>query len=123
MTEGGYLVLVAGHQDGALAQREFDEFLELVRGKQVRCEGAALVAKDADGLPRTVPVACTSYAGMDVGRDNGLVVDLDYEDRAPYAFTGTVRSVVFDLRPLAHDDERALHEHALTHVVGQGAAG
>jgi hypothetical protein len=36
---------------------------------------------------------------MDIGRDNGLVVDLDYEDRAPYAFTGTVKKVVFDLKP------------------------
>ena len=123
MTEGGYLVLVAGHQDGALAQREFDEFLELVRGKQVRCEGAALVAKDADGLPRTVPVACTSYAGMDVGRDNGLVVDLDYEDRAPYAFTGTVKKVTFDLTPLTSEQEMALHDHAAKHAVGQSAAG
>ena len=123
MTEGGYLVLVAGHQDGALAQREFDEFLELVRGKQVRCEGAALVAKDADGLPRTVPVACTSYAGMDVGRDNGLVVDLAYEDKAPYAFTGTVKNVVFDLTPATHEDEQALHEHAQIQALGHGAAG
>jgi arylsulfatase len=74
-------------------------------------------------MPRTVPIAFTSYAGMDVGRDNGLVVDLDYEDKAPYAFTGTVRSVVFDLMPLRHDEERALHEHGLRHAVGQGAAG
>jgi len=74
-------------------------------------------------LPRTVPIAFSSYAGMDIGRDNGLVVDLDYEDRAPYAFTGTVQQVVFDLRPLAHEDETALHQHAMHHTVGQGAAG
>jgi arylsulfatase A-like enzyme/uncharacterized membrane protein len=74
-------------------------------------------------IPRTVPIAFTSYAGMDVGRDNGLVVDLDYEDRAPYAFTGTVKDVVFDLRPASHEDEQALHAHALSHAVGQGAAG
>ena len=30
---------------------------------------------------------------MDMGRDNGGVVDLAYEDRAPYAFTGTVDKV------------------------------
>ena len=47
----------------------------------------------------------TSYAGMDIGRDNGLVVDLAYEDKAPYAFTGTVKKVVFDLKPHAHEDE------------------
>ena len=39
-------------------------------------------------MPRTVPVTFTSYSGMDIGRDNGLVVDRAYEDRAPYAFTG-----------------------------------
>jgi arylsulfatase A-like enzyme/uncharacterized membrane protein len=74
-------------------------------------------------LPRTVPLAFTSYAGMDIGRDNGLVVDRAYEDKAPYAFTGTVKQVVFDLKPLAHDDEKALHEHASAHAVGTGAAG
>ena len=47
----------------------------------------------------TVPIAFTTYAGMDIGRDNGLVVDLAYEDKAPYAFTGTVKNVVFDLKP------------------------
>jgi arylsulfatase A-like enzyme/uncharacterized protein YfiM (DUF2279 family) len=74
-------------------------------------------------LPHTVPVAFSSYAGMDVGRDNGLVVDRSYEDRAPYPFSGTVKKVVFDLRPAAHEDEKALHEHAHREAVGQGAAG
>ena len=74
-------------------------------------------------MPRTVPIAFSSYAGMDIGRDNGLVVDLAYEDQAPYAFTGTVKEVVFDLKPAAHEDERALHEHASHQAVGQGAAG
>ena len=41
-------------------------------------------------IEHTVPVAFSSYSGMDIGRDNGLVVDLAYEDKAPYAFTGTV---------------------------------
>ncbi len=73
-------------------------------------------------MSRTVPVAFSSYAGMDIGRDNGLVVDRDYEDRAPYAFTGTVRKVVFDLAPAAEADEHALHEHTAIHAVADGAA-
>jgi arylsulfatase len=73
-------------------------------------------------IPRTVPLAFTSYAGMDVGRDNGLVVDLEYEDRAPYAFTGTVKRVVFDLKPSSHEDERALHEAAQHANLAHGAA-
>jgi arylsulfatase A-like enzyme/uncharacterized membrane protein len=74
-------------------------------------------------MPRTVPIAFSSYAGMDVGRDNGLVVDRAYEDKAPYAFTGTVKHVTFDLTPATHDEERELHEHAAMQNVGQGAAG
>jgi arylsulfatase len=74
-------------------------------------------------MPHTVPVAFTSYAGMDIGRDNGGVVDLDYEDKAPYAFTGTVKKVVFDLKPATHEDEQALHEHAQIQGIGHGAAG
>ena len=74
-------------------------------------------------MPHTVPVAFSSYAGMDIGRDNGLVVDLAYEDKAPYSFTGTVHKVIFDLKPAAHEDETALHEHAQTQAMGHGAAG
>ena len=74
-------------------------------------------------MPHTVPIAFSSYAGMDVGRDNGLVVDLGYEEKAPYPFTGTVHKVVFDLKPATHEDEQALHAHAQAHAVGEGAAG
>ncbi|MGJ6126693.1 arylsulfatase [Mycolicibacterium sp. Y3] len=74
-------------------------------------------------MPRTVPIAFTSYGGMDIGRDNGLVVDRDYEDKAPYKFTGTVEEVIFDLTPASPDAEMALHAHAAVQAVGQGAAG
>jgi len=74
-------------------------------------------------MPKTVPVAFSSYSGMDIGRDNGLVVDLDYEPKAPYAFTGTVKKVTFDLRPHAHDDELALHQHHANEAVAAGVAG
>jgi arylsulfatase A-like enzyme/uncharacterized membrane protein len=71
-------------------------------------------------LDKTVPVAFSSYAGMDIGRDNGGVVDLAYEDKAPYAFTGTVKHVVFDLKPAGHEDEQALHQHASLNAVAHG---
>ncbi|MFV0493617.1 arylsulfatase [Mycobacterium sp.] len=74
-------------------------------------------------LPQTVSLAFTSYAGLDVGRDNGLVVDREYEDKAPYAFTGVVEEVVIDLAPVAPDTAKALHEHASVQAVGRGAAG
>jgi arylsulfatase A-like enzyme/uncharacterized membrane protein len=74
-------------------------------------------------MPRTVPVAFSSYSGMDIGRDNGLVVDLDYEPKAPYAFTGTVKKVIFDLSPHVHEDEMALHQHHAAEALAAGAAG
>jgi hypothetical protein len=69
-------------------------------------------------MAKTVPLDFTSYAGMDIGRDNGLVVDRDDEDRALYAFTGIVKKVVVDLQPIHEETEKALHEHASTHAVG-----
>jgi arylsulfatase A-like enzyme len=74
-------------------------------------------------MPHTVSRLYTTYAGMDMGRDNGGVVDLDYEDKAPYAFTGTVKQVVFDLKPATHEEEQALHEHTVQVGIGHGAAG
>ena len=57
---------------------------------------------------------------MDIGRDNGGVVDLAYEDKAPYAFTGTVKKVTFDLKPTSHEDLKSLHEH---HASSRSAKG
>ena len=67
-------------------------------------------------IEKTVFFRFSGYAGMDIGRDNGLVVDRAYQDKAPYAFTGTVKKVVFDLKPGTHDDEKALHEET-AHVA------
>jgi arylsulfatase len=74
-------------------------------------------------IPHTVSMGFSTYAGTDIGRDNGGVVDLAYEDKAPYAFTGTVKQVVFDLKPARHEAEKALHEHQAMQSLGQGAAG
>jgi arylsulfatase len=73
-------------------------------------------------MPQTVPITFTSYSGMDIGPDNGLVVDLDYEDKAPYAFTGTIKNVVFDLKPASQEEEKLLHIHDV-HQVAPGIAG
>ena len=60
---------------------------------------------------------------MDVSRDNGLVVDLAYEAKAPYVFTGTVKTVVFDLKPEPQSKETELHAHGAVQAVGAGAGG
>ncbi len=53
----------------------------------------------AESIPpvTAVPIAFTSYAGMDIGRDNGLVVDREYESDAPFAFTGGIYPSTFFL--------------------------
>ena len=72
-------------------------------------------------MPHSVAMLFTTYAGMDMGRDNGGVVDLAYEDKAPYAFTGKLKKVVFDLKPMSYEDQVALHAHASQADVGHGA--
>ena len=63
----------------------------------------------------------SAYAGMDIGRDNGLAVDPAYADKSPYPFTGTVKKVIFDLKPAArHEDEQALHEAAAHGATAHG---
>jgi arylsulfatase len=74
-------------------------------------------------IPRTVPFGFSSYAGMDVGRDNGLVVDQTYEDKAPYPFTGTINKVIFDLKPVAYEDGKKMHQTAQHANLAHGAAG
>ena len=69
-------------------------------------------------MDHTVPVRFSGYAGMDIGRDNGGVVDRSYEHAKPFPFTGTVKKVVFDVTPhLSNHDELELqaaeqHGHA-----------
>jgi arylsulfatase len=50
-------------------------------------------------VPNTVPGRFTSYSGFDIGKDNGDVVSESYKAKAPFAFTGKIGKVVFDLSP------------------------
>jgi arylsulfatase len=50
-------------------------------------------------LERTVPLRFSSYAGMDIGKDNGDPVSPSYASKSPFAFTGKIGKVVFDLAP------------------------
>ena len=43
-------------------------------------------------LEPTVPLRFSTYAGMDIGRDNGEPVSPSYEKKSPFAFTGTMTS-------------------------------
>lgn len=49
-------------------------------------------------MPHTVPILFNFYSGMDIGRDNGEVVDPSYEHLAPFAFPGRIHRVDVDVR-------------------------
>jgi hypothetical protein len=57
---------------------------------------------------------------------NDLIVDRDRKDKAPYALAGTVKNVVFDLKPVeaaaTHPHAQDLHCHAPIHGVAAGGA-
>ena len=74
-------------------------------------------------MDHTVALRFSFYAGMDIGCDNGLTVDTAYRDKAPYQFTGTVRKVVFDLKPASIEAEAKLHEAAQQSATAAGIAG
>ncbi|HWE35366.1 MAG TPA: arylsulfatase [Isosphaeraceae bacterium] len=52
-------------------------------------------------LQGTAPQRFSSYAGMDIGKDNGDPVSPSYASKSPFAFTGKIGKVVFDLAPQA----------------------
>ena len=73
-------------------------------------------------MEHTVPSRFSGYSGMDIGCDNGLVVDKSYEDKAPFRFTGEIKQVVFDIDPnLSEEDAQALHAHAAQALAAHGA--
>jgi len=73
-------------------------------------------------MEHTVPSRFSGYSGMDIGRDNGLPVDRSYADKLPFAFTGTIKQVVFDVAPHLSDEEKeALHLHAQQALAAHGA--
>ena len=70
-------------------------------------------------MEHTVPARFSGYAGMDIGCDNGLVVDRSYADKAPFRFTGEIKQVTFDIAPhMSEEDAQALHEHAAAGARG-----
>ena len=73
-------------------------------------------------MDHTVPIRFSGYAGMDIGRDNGGVVDLSYADRKPFAFTGTIKKVTFDVNPHpsteeAYETHKAVHHGHAAHAL------
>jgi hypothetical protein len=64
--------------------------------------------QEAEGrLEHTVPFRFASYAGMDIGTDNGLPVvpKFEYAKILPKYFRGTIEKVEFDLGPATLSSE------------------
>jgi arylsulfatase A-like enzyme len=74
-------------------------------------------------LEHTVPGRFSGYAGMDIGRDNRAPVSPTY--KSPFAFTGTINTVTFDLEPMPKSpaEHAALHEAAHQTRVLNGVNG
>lgn len=64
-------------------------------------------------LERTVPIMFSFYAGLDIGRDNGEVVDMSYEHLAPFPFPGQIHRIDVDVRQPGVQERASLH-HAET---------
>jgi arylsulfatase len=71
-------------------------------------------------LEHTVGFRFTAYGGMDIGKDNGEVVSATYKAKAPFAFTGKIGKVVFDLNPqnLRATDRRREVQERIMQAVG-----
>lgn len=66
------------------------------RGKPARVTMLVNGKKVAEGrLERTIPLQISFSEGIDIGEDNGSMVDFSY--RAPFAFTGKIEKVTFEL--------------------------
>ena len=72
-------------------------------------------------MEHTVPFRFASYAGMDVGTDNGLPVvpKFEYAKVLPKYFRGTIEKVEFDLGPakLSTDDMRMIELERFANAV------
>lgn len=64
-------------------------------------------------MDRTVPIMFNAYSGIDIGRDNGEVVDPSYAHLAPFPFAGTIHRIDVDVRRPGEAADASIH-HAET---------
>jgi len=77
---------------------------------------AIIATRSSVPPPVTAPVATLFAYDTNEQRSQWRVL-------RPYAFTGTVKEVIFDLKPVHPEADKALHQRASVQAVGQGAAG
>ncbi len=78
------------------------EFVADEPGRQATGGKTLLFVNDqqvAEGhLEHSVAFRFSLYAGMDIGRDNGLTVSSSYAKKSPFPFTGTIEKVEVDIK-------------------------
>ena len=76
-------------------------------------------------MPNSISLIFTTYAGMDIGRDNGRRRRPRLRGQVSVRLQRDCRNVVFDLMPMpmTHEDEKALHEHHSRQAVTAGIHG
>jgi arylsulfatase A-like enzyme len=64
-------------------------------------------------IEHTVPLRFSGFAGMDIGRDNGLPVSPNYYYywKSPFPFAGKIEKVEFTLQPLPRQRQEAADRH------------
>lgn len=101
ITPGNHVVRFSFKYDGGGVGKGATGIL-FVDGKQV-AEGP---------IPRTIPVRFSLDESFDVGADTGTPVIEDYNDKMPFAFTGTLKKLVVILEPdkLTEEESKRLLE-------------
>ena len=64
-------------------------------------------------LEHTVPMRFSGYACMDIGKDNRRPVSRTYE--SPFSFSGTIKTVTFDLEPRPKSDSEKTEQETARH--------
>ena len=76
-------------------QKPFKQFVESIGGPaKLTINGKP--AGEGE-IANVTPGRFSATETLDIGMDLGSTVSMDYRDRAPFAFTGTIKSVKIDL--------------------------
>ena len=76
-------------------QRPFKQFMETTRGPAKLFINGKLVGQGE--VANVTPGRFSATETLDIGMDLGSTVSMDYHDRAPFAFTGTIKTVKIDI--------------------------
>ena len=76
-------------------QKPFKQFVESTGGPAKLFINGKLAGEGE--IANVVPGRFSATETLDIGMDLGSTVTKDYHDKAPFAFTGTIKNVTVDL--------------------------